>query len=223
MWTWVTTQLNQLLPWLPTKQQTEARVAEIQPGGQAGRAADRAGPKGQPVWGLSSSAVTEVGPVFGLLAFRAESVGWGVWSFCSDRKSPTLKMPESFSPSLHERWRARSLHFPVLRCAACRERGTSPAGPTGNTPGNLAISTAAWDRWEGGLTSLEEVKFALQVVEHLHCQLKTEPERRENLYPTAQGQHFTCPVPYTLCCCFRPSTWTHTHTHARQLQFLAPN
>ena len=74
--------------------------------------------------------------------------------------------------------------------AGCSQEGTS-------------LGVRCWPGKPGpdgreGLTSLEEVKFTLQVVEHFHCQLETGPKRKESLYSTAQKHAQVC---------------THKHTH----------
>lgn len=110
-------------------------------------------------------------------------------------------MPRGFGPSQHEdRVGVGSPVFPALGCTACTETG---------------LGWLVQAEPEGRLTSLEEVKFTLQVVEHLHCQLETGPKKKGSLSVTASPVPVPSPVLLLLSpmyTCKHEHTCAHTHT-----------
>lgn len=104
-WTSVTTQLNLATDQTADSSPSDRNRARV----PAWLRSRRGWPRTGQCWGQSPWAVKGVRPVFGLLeawTSGVKPVSWGVWSFCSDMKSPTLQMPQSFSPSLHQGRRA---------------------------------------------------------------------------------------------------------------------
>ena len=122
----------------------------------------------------------------------------------------------------------QALPVPGLRAQTSRAAPSSWPVPhsvsgEGGWAGCSQEGTRLWvRRWPGKpepdgrerLTSLEEVKFTLQVVEHLHCQLETGPKRKESLYSTARGQ---CP-----CAAAKACVHMCARTHTYQLHVSAP-
>lgn len=158
----------------------------------------RAGQCGGHSWGAGRGALR------GRPGLSGEAIRQGC-SSCSAMRSPTPKMPRGFGPSQHEdRVGVGSPVFPALGCTACTETG---------------LGWLVQAEPEGRLTSLEEVKFTLQVVEHLHCQLETGPKKKGSLSVTASP----VPVPSPSAAASvsnvhvkaRAHMCTHTHTHTQ--------
>lgn len=158
----------------------------------------RAGQCGGHSWGAGRGALR------GRPRLSGEAIRQGC-SSGSAMRSPTPKMPRGFGPSQHEdRVGVGSPVFPALGCTACTETG---------------LGWLVQAEPEGRLTSLEEVKFTLQVVEHLHCQLETGPKKKGSLSVTASP----VPVPSPSAAASvsnvhvkaRAHMCTHTHTHTQ--------
>lgn len=158
----------------------------------------RAGQCGGHSWGAGRGALR------GRPGLSGEAIRAGMLFLLSYEVTNSKNAP-GFGPSQHgDRVGVGSPVFPALGCTACTETG---------------LGWLVQAEPEGRLTSLEEVKFTLQVVEHLHCQLETGPKKKGSLSVTASP----VPVPSPSAAASvsnvhvqaRAHMCTHTHTHTQ--------